>query len=401
MITAYDVDPYRGSESATGWNYPLHLSKDYKITLVTRKNNLTNIFKYINENKISCDNINFIGMDLPYWARFWKRGARGSFLYYYLWQAYIALMLRPIKHQFDLCHALNFHCDWAPSFLWLLGKPFIWGPINHNEPLPKYYIEKLGLKYKIQEKIKFIFKQVFWVLDPFLFICKLKADRILVGHDKVIDRLNLSRKKCILFNQIATNMPVSKVHKSFDGIFSILFVGRGLKIKNYMSVIEGFIKAFGANVCNQFLELNLVGVGKEEALTIRRFVNKLDSNLVINVVDWVERKEVDAFYNRASVFCFPSYEGAGMVIAEALSYSLPIITIDRNGASHELDDSCSFILSGNTYNDVIKGISESLSKLENNRAILRNMSRKSGIHALNNLTWSVKAERIANIYSTF
>ena len=89
LASAYDVNPYKGSESGTGWNFIFQISKFNKVIAVTRKNNKSHIDRYIKENQINTDNIDFYYYDLPYVLRFWKRGSRGSFLYYNLWQFFL------------------------------------------------------------------------------------------------------------------------------------------------------------------------------------------------------------------------------------------------------------------------------------------------------------------------
>jgi len=85
LASAYDINPYKGSESGTGWNFIHQISRFNKVIAITRKNNRANIEKYIKENNICIENIDFQYYDLPYFLRFWKRGSRGSFIYYNLW----------------------------------------------------------------------------------------------------------------------------------------------------------------------------------------------------------------------------------------------------------------------------------------------------------------------------
>ena len=132
-MTAYDINPYKGSESGTGWHFVLQGANYNKVIAITRKNNKTNIEKYIEEFEIEMTNIKFYYYDLPYYLRFWKRGVRGSSIYFYLWQMFMPLFVKKKNIEFDLAHNVNFHADAFPSFLWILRKPVIWGPINHNE----------------------------------------------------------------------------------------------------------------------------------------------------------------------------------------------------------------------------------------------------------------------------
>jgi glycosyltransferase involved in cell wall biosynthesis len=398
LITAYDVNPYRGSESATGWNYPYHLSKYNKITVVTRENNLPNIYKYIAEKGIDVTNMEFIGFDLPIWARFWKKGVRGSFLYFYLWQLFLGLSFYSKRKSYDICHSLNFHCDWAPSFLWLLGKPFIWGPINHNEKLPDYILNNLSQKKLRTEKIKLCFKYLFWKVDPFLYLCKTKASKILVGHNDVIKRLNLAPNKCVLFNQIATDINTPVTSKLDD--FNILFVGRGLLLKNYEIILDAFKLCITDKIIKEKkLTISFIGVGKDAKEKLLIQAEKLEILNFVQIEDWVPFEEMNTYYSNASTLCFPSFEGAGMVIAEALSHGVPVITIDKNGASHELDTSCSFIVDSSSKGKVIMGISEAFTALINDDDIRVAMSSAAHVYAKENLSWSAKSKKISNIYS--
>ncbi|PAJ74136.1 hypothetical protein CJF42_12105 [Pseudoalteromonas sp. NBT06-2] len=399
LITAYDVNPYQGSESATGWNYPLHLAKDNKVSVVTRENNLPEVYRYIEENKIDTSNLSFIGCDLPYWARFWKKGARGSFLYFYLWQIFVTLSFFSKRDQFDICHGLNFHCDWAPSFLWLLGKPFVWGPINHNEQLPDYVLATLPKKELRAERVKLIFKKLFWNFDPFLFLTKKRADKILVGHKGVIESLNLDKKKCILFNQIATEVREYKALEGRD--FNVLFIGRGLLIKNYLTVLEA-VKLSFENIDSNALSLSasFIGVGKNAKKVLLERAEELNIAQLIEVKDWVEFDEVNYYYSQASVFCFPSFEGAGMVIAEALSHGVPVITIDRNGAAHELSSDYSFVIKGQDSKTIIKGISEAITLLSSDSNTRSLMSLEAHKAAEKKFSWLEKSNIISKIYTS-
>ena len=92
LITAYDINPYKGSEASTGWNFTIQVTRENKVVAITRKNNKQNIEKYIKENNISTENLEFQYYDLPYWMRFWKKGSRGSSLYFYLWQMFMPIL---------------------------------------------------------------------------------------------------------------------------------------------------------------------------------------------------------------------------------------------------------------------------------------------------------------------
>ena len=93
LASAYDVNPFKGSESGTGWNFIFQISRDFRVIAITRENNRSHIEKFIHDNNIDDTNLIFEYFDLPYFLRFWKRGERGSFLYYNLWQFFLPLII--------------------------------------------------------------------------------------------------------------------------------------------------------------------------------------------------------------------------------------------------------------------------------------------------------------------
>ena len=166
LATAYAINPYKGSEDGMGWNFVIQIARFNKVIVVTRENNRTFIEKYISENISSLfANIQFLYFDLPYWMRFWKKGGRGAMLYYLMWQMGIVGFIKKQKLSFDITHNLNFHNDWTPSFLWKLGKPFIWGPIGHHPFIPSQYLAPYSKKYFLADRLTWGLKLYFWNLS--------------------------------------------------------------------------------------------------------------------------------------------------------------------------------------------------------------------------------------------
>jgi len=84
LVGAYACEPNRGSEPCVGWQMTQAISAHHEAWVITRHSNKRAI-----ERSLSLSpnpNLHFIYVDLPRWARFWKKGDRGVRLYYYLWQ---------------------------------------------------------------------------------------------------------------------------------------------------------------------------------------------------------------------------------------------------------------------------------------------------------------------------
>jgi len=159
LASVYAMNPYKGSEDGTGWNFVLQIARYNKVIAITRENNRSFIEAFMLDKPNGLyQNIQFLYFDTPKWMRFWKRGERGAMLYYLLWQFLLPRFVRKSKVEFDLSHNLNFHNDWTPSFLSKLGKPMVWGPVGHHPRIPKAYLSDSFVE-RTRERMKWWIKK--------------------------------------------------------------------------------------------------------------------------------------------------------------------------------------------------------------------------------------------------
>ncbi|NMD01159.1 MAG: hypothetical protein GYA62_15755, partial [Bacteroidales bacterium] len=209
LATVYAVNPYKGSEDGTGWNFIIQIARFNKIIAITRENNEPFINQFMKENPSDLyRNITFLYFDLPYYLRFWKNKSRGAMLYFYIWQFSIPSFVKKQRIQYDIVHNINFHNDWTPSWLWRLKKPMVWGPIGHHHKIPKEYILKpYGINAFINDRLKWYLKKAFWNLDVFLKITKSNASKILCMNSSVQKVLRLNEDKIVHLSAIAAESP--------------------------------------------------------------------------------------------------------------------------------------------------------------------------------------------------
>ena len=243
LATAYDVNPFKGSESGTGWNFAYQLSLYNHVTLVTRKNNRQEIERYIKENKINCDNLKFEYFDLSKIILKFKKGEFLSFIYFNLWRLFLAIKYFKRRTSFDVVHSINFHADHVPTFLWILNKPLVWGPLSHNETIPKEILQKNNLILK--DRLVFLIKRFRWNFDPFLRLAISKSTIILGSRSLVKKRLRINNKKFRFLSTISSDLIEKKSFYKKD--IEILFVGRLVKIKAVHIAVLAF---------NDFLQKN-------------------------------------------------------------------------------------------------------------------------------------------------
>lgn len=392
LVTAYAVNPYKGSEDGMGWNMILQIARFQKVIAITRENNQESIAKYISENVVeNIENIQFEYFDLPYYLRFWKKKSRGALFYFYLWQIGIPLWVKGKKWSFDIAHNLNFHNDWTPSFLWLLKKPFVWGPIGHHPAIPIEFLKKSGLKSVLKNRATWLMKLVFWNIDPFLFLTKKKANFIFSMNSSVMKKLNLDKGKTIHLPSVGSEKIKIPKHTKRSKNFTVLCVGRFVTLKGFDVAICSFA-AFYKKMPSEdqpFAQLILVGKGPLEK-TLRSIAKREHIEHAITFIPWLEREHLTEIYRKSKVFLFPSHEGAGMVVSEAFSHGLPVLCFDNIGPGEFVDAECGFKIPYQNYKKSVADFSESLMRLFYDRMLLQDMSQQVLVKHSKVFDWDVK-----------
>jgi glycosyltransferase involved in cell wall biosynthesis len=399
LVSAYAVNPYKGSEDGTGWNLINQIARSQKAIVVTRKNNREPIERYLSENNVpNALNLSFEYYDLPSILRFYKKGERGALLYFYLWQLFLPFMVMKRKIEFDIAHHLNFHNNWTPTFLWILGKPFVWGPIGHHPVIPYRFAMEYGLSYLIIDRLKYFVKILFWRCDPFLRISLHKANAILAVNvsEKLVHRK--FRNKITIMPAVASER-VLRSDQIKSG-FNVLSVGRFVALKGFDITIRSFAVFYFSlpEESRSNVKLTLVGKGPEKN-RLRKIAKENNVEHAIEWIEWVEKSKMAEIYQQADLFLFPSHEGAGMVIPEALSYGIPILCFKNYGPGKLTDNTCALRVRYNRYDDAINQFSSSLHNLFYNHKLRNQLSKNAFLKWEKELCWEAKSPVFEKIYS--
>lgn len=402
LVTAYAINPYKGSEDGTGWNYVRQVARFNKVIAITRENNLTDIQRYVEEHQLDVSNIEFKGYDLPYWARWWKRGGNGAMLYFYLWQMFIVGFIKKLNQSFDIVHNLNFHTDSVPTFLWMLGKPVVWGPVGHHPKVPKGYYNTSNATLIDRSKNHVIYglKLVLWNLDPFMALAKKNVSKVICINLEVERVLKLPAHKVIRFFSVG----VDEIHTQFieKTKFRVLSVGRIVPLKGFDITVKSFKIFLDRLSVEQKEDVELVLVGKGKSVyQIKEYIEANDLGRYIKLINWVEQKELKRYYGASSLFFFPSHEGAGMVVPEAFSYGLPVLCFDNCGPGEFVTQNCGVKLPYSDYNSSLSGFADELMKLFNNREELGRLSIGAKERVEESFLWDTKGDVLKETYELF
>ncbi|MGH2756362.1 MAG: glycosyltransferase [Actinomycetota bacterium] len=330
LVFAYACEPGKGSEPGAGWMWSRMLARIGETWVVTRANNRDAIEAEIGSVP-EADNLRFVYVDLPRWARFWKRGQRGVRLYYLLWQVAALLKARRLGRQgrFDLVWHLTMANVWLGSVAPLAGRPFVLGPVGGGVAPPMRLLGILGPRGVAYELGRFISRTVGRYLNPLSRLAWRRASLILVNNPETRNWVpKRHRDKCaVLPHAIIEDAYFSARHptraRSSEPI--ALLAGRILPWKGAALALRALVEL-------PEWRLIVCGTGPDEA-RVRRVAHRLgvyDRTIFLGAVD--RDQLIDVMRDRADILLHPSlHDDAPFVVVEALAAGLGVVCLDRGG----------------------------------------------------------------------
>jgi glycosyltransferase involved in cell wall biosynthesis len=400
LASAYAINPYKGSEDGMGWNFVMQIARFNKVIAITRENNRPQIEQYMHENPSDLyDRVRFLYFDLPYWMRFWKKGGRGAMLYYLMWQRGIVSFIKRQQIDYDIVHNLNFHNDWTPSYLWKLRRPFVWGSVGHHPLIPSQYLKPYPTKYKVQDRATWLVKKYFWNFSRSLKRTISHADHVLCMNSGVPEALGLRSRFAIVPSVATQDFGWNGEQQSRSG-FRVISAGRFVPLKGFDLTLRAYAKFFHGLSASERpnCELVLVGSGPEEQ-RLKALARSLDVVDSVKFIAWIKRDELMSLFKESAVFLFPSHEGAGMVVAEALSFGLPVVCLDNEGPGQFINKSCGFAIQQGGYEDTVVGLAGALDQLYGDPKLLSDMKIAARRRFETQFHWDRRGEMLQKIYA--
>lgn len=121
--------------------------------------------------------------------------------------------------------------------------------------------------------------------------------------------------------------------------------------------------------------LKIVGDGEDYGALKKRCESSSKLNKRVIFAGKVPFEKMNDEYRTANVFVFPTLrDTSGMVIIEALSQGLPVITIDSFGGKLIVNKKCGFLYSGTTKEEYVTNLKDVLLWCIENKKALCDMS---------------------------
>ena len=358
LVSAYACEPGRGSEPGVGWNLVKNLATLDELTVVTRANNEPQIRAALAVDPLP--GVEWVFVDLPAWARWWKHGGRGVQLYYYLWQwaACREVIKRYGEGAFDVAHHVTFVKYWSPSWMYRTARAFVWGPVGGGEDAPLLFRSRFSARGRVYECLRDVAR---WLaaFDPSLRATARRARRTFVTTMRTGARV-----EALGGHDIQQKWESGLTHDELAGLdaavrqegpLRFLSMGRLLHLKGFDLGLEAF-----ARTQAQDAEFWIVGDGPERA-RLERLSRTLGIAERVRFLGEVPRAQALTALASCDVLVHPSlHDSGGWVCVEAMASRRPVICLDLGGPATQVTSECGFVIPAETPEAAIAGMVEAM-----------------------------------------
>jgi glycosyltransferase involved in cell wall biosynthesis len=403
LLSAYACEPNRGSEPGIGWQWATRMAKlGHEVHVITRASNREAIASAYAANPIPT--LHFTYVDLPKWARFWKRGNRGVHLYYFLWQVRSLSVAREMhaRVRFDLVHHITFGVFRQPSLLGLLGVPFIFGPVGGGERAPRSLRRSLPFRPRMSEWVRDV-ANAYAKFDPLLRLGLRRASRILCKTEETRRSLpDAYRGQGELFLEIGTELDATHTGSQIvgpepkhPGSLRVLFVGRLVHMKGLHLALPAFARLFETFPGSFF---TIVGSGPQEH-ELRLLAAQLGVYHRVEWLPWMTHDAVMALYPEYDVFLFPSlHDSSGNAVLEAMSCGLPVVCLNLGGPAAIVDSFSGITIEATEPVETMRQLGDALLLLARRPQLQAYLARGAQARASNYFSWRNQVERMNSLY---
>lgn len=399
LISAYTCNPFGVSESLAAFNFVNILLQEYNIILLTTKENEFSIKEFYQKTPINTSaSIRIISFKDSYPGKQIKVINDSIKVGYFIFNQKIKKYLRnnlAIIDEADLLYHKSPSSFRYFSWLFKFNKPFVFGPTGGGLQNPKI------LRTFFKSENRFLKLRI---LDKFLLQIPLyknhftKAENILITLPYVKNILGQSYNlKYVEILDTGINTDKHIPAKISPKNPRICFVGRLTPYKG----AELLLKAvFQISSLYPDLRVDFVGDGEER----EKLENFCKTNRLENVVTFhghIPHNQIEKIYHNSTIFCFPTLtEASGNSILEAMSYGLPIITVNNGGPKYMCPENGAIKVNIDHPEKMIDSISKAIEKLIRNESLRQTMGENNRKYCVENFDWKVMEKKILDFFQS-
>jgi glycosyltransferase involved in cell wall biosynthesis len=409
LLSAYYFSPYRGSESAVGWNLATRLAKYSDVTVIfgdlsSNRPMLADWERWCAEHPEGIPGLNAVHVaadsatvaihDLHALPGLW-------FLYYRAyrrWQRQVLEVARRLhaEEPFDLAHHLTVIGYREPGELWNLGIPFVWGPINGAAMTPWKFLPGFGWMGLYRHITRNVLNAVQMRVSKRPRAAAKAAAKIwtVTKEDQdMVERLWGCETERMIETGSTPDPEAAERAFAAGEVLKLMWCG----MIEDRKALHLLLEALARQRTGHSFMLQVVGAGPAEP-RCRALVRKL--GLADRVV-WhgrVEHRTVRTLMHDCHLLVHTAIrEGTPHVVLEALSSGLPVLCHDACGMGTAVDESCGLKIPLRSPGQSVAGFDAALRSIHETPERVGELSRGALARA-RALTWENLARRILKTY---
>jgi glycosyltransferase involved in cell wall biosynthesis len=399
LLSAYACEPDRGSEPGIGWNWAKQASHLSDLWVITRTSNRAEIERHEAHGPIS--NVHWVYVDLPRWARWWKKGTRGFRLYYFLWQiaAYRAARRLHAAVAFDCVQHVTIGVYWMPTLMTRLPIPLIWGPVGGGEVTPKPFYRSFSLRGRLAEHIRDAVRKLA-ERHPAVRSTAQGAYISLAATDATAERLRQlgSRNVGVLSH---TALPrreferLSEMPIRVSPPLRFISIGRLLHWKGFALGIRAFAEV---NRDTPGCDYWIVGEGPERN-GLEHLTHDLGLTHAVRFLGNLPRERVLETLGGADVLIHPSFhDSGGYVCVEAMAAGRPVICMDLGGPGLLVTPESGIRIAATSPDQALRDLAGSMRSLAKDTDLRLRLAEGARCRVRDHLLWEHKRTSLEHLY---
>ncbi|GAB4196193.1 MAG: hypothetical protein OHK0057_09050 [Thermoflexibacter sp.] len=362
LLSLYACDPMRGGEPGRSWNWAnMYADEGFEVYCLTTPRGRENIETALQKN--AKPKLKFIYISVPQWVEKMYYSLVGVYLHYFIWQANAYKIAKQLdkEHNFDLVHHVSYGSIQMGSSLWRLKKQMIFGPLGGGQFPPKAFKQYFVRGWR-KEMLRDWVSKLLELFNRNMLNSLKQAKLVLTINQETYQMAKKHHAKEVrmfLDNGLSDDAVPKQVYfanQSNDDVLKLLWVGRLFPRKGLPLVLEALSKV---NPEVKFT-LTILG-GGELADLLPEWLKKYNLEKITDWKGQVPWSEVKQAYLSHDVFLFCSLrESFGQQLLEAMSYGLPIITLNHHGARDFVPENAGFKVPVNEPQETVREIAKAV-----------------------------------------
>ncbi|MDB6116960.1 MAG: hypothetical protein JWO08_741 [Verrucomicrobiaceae bacterium] len=401
LISAFSCCPGLGSEPGVGWHTLEELAREHEVWALVDVNCEATIKAAMPGLRPARIHLQYVS--IPLFSKLIHGPLNNGLawlVYYYLWQVAQWFEARKLhaRVRFDACQHVTFVKYNVPSFLHLLGIPFIWGPVGGAEQAPAVFYEEFGWKTRVAEAARVLLQQLA-LLDPWLHWCHRRSTRALAVTEQTAEAMRRlgARRVTVLPAVALSDDEIAALNDErkdvVDAPLTLLYVGRLIAWKG----VHLGLRALAAST-NKRLRYRIIGEGP-----LRSFLEVEAQRLGIaervEFVGNLPREAVLQAYGKADGFLYPSlHDSGGNAVLEAMAAGLPVLCLRYGGPDLLVTPECGWKVKADHPEQAIRGLAAALDELAADTGERLARGKAAEEHCLSKHSWAARGEELRRIY---